>query len=190
VTREAADTTTSILRSVVNGGTATAAQAAGRPAAGKTGTMEEDKAAWFAGYTPNLATVVAVMGQDSETGKQEPLYGATGLARVNGGGYPTQIWAAYTSAALKGTSTQSFDLVLEKGASAPPTTAPPRTSAPPVTQPPTTSAPPVSVPPTTVAPTTSPPATETSPTPVLPTLTPTDAGLNPFGSPDAVDEEP
>jgi membrane peptidoglycan carboxypeptidase len=190
VTREAADTTTSILRSVVNGGTATAAQAAGRPAAGKTGTMEEDKAAWFAGYTPNLATVVAVMGQDSETGKQEPLYGATGLARVNGGGYPTQIWAAYTSAALKGTSTQSFDLVLEKGATAPPTTAPPRTSAPPVTQPPTTSAPPVSVPPTTVAPTTSPPATETSPTPVLPTLTPTDAGLNPFGSPDAVDEEP
>lgn len=52
VTRQAADTTTSILQSVVENGTATAAQAAGRPAAGKTGTAEEDQAAWFAGYTP------------------------------------------------------------------------------------------------------------------------------------------
>ena len=40
-------------RSVVDAdGTGTAAQAAGRPAAGKTGTAEDDKAAWFAGYTP------------------------------------------------------------------------------------------------------------------------------------------
>jgi membrane peptidoglycan carboxypeptidase len=159
VTREAADTTTSILRSVVNGGTATAAQAAGRPAAGKTGTMEEDKAAWFAGYTPNLATVVAVMGQNSNTGKQEPLYGATGLARVNGGGYPTQIWAAYTSGALKGTPSQGFDLQLEKGATAPPTSAPPPTTAPSTTAP-ATSAPPVtSAPPTTEVPTTTAPPT-------------------------------
>lgn len=52
VPRTAADTTTSILRSVVDGGTGTAAQGAGRPAAGKTGTAEKDKAAWFAGYTP------------------------------------------------------------------------------------------------------------------------------------------
>lgn len=52
ISREAADTTTSVLRSVVDGGTGTAAQGAGRPAAGKTGTAEEDKAAWFAGYTP------------------------------------------------------------------------------------------------------------------------------------------
>lgn len=52
IPRAAADTTTSILRSVVDGGTGTAAQGAGRPAAGKTGTAEDDKAAWFAGYTP------------------------------------------------------------------------------------------------------------------------------------------
>lgn len=52
VSREAADTTTSVLQSVVESGTATAALEAGRPAAGKTGTAEEDTAAWFAGYTP------------------------------------------------------------------------------------------------------------------------------------------
>ncbi|MGW2655503.1 transglycosylase domain-containing protein [Streptomyces sp. NPDC001478] len=115
VTREAADTTTSILRSVVDGGTGTAAQGAGRPAAGKTGTAEEDRAAWFAGYTPGLATVIAVMGQDPDTGSQQSLYGALGLPRINGGGAPAQTWATYTAAALRGTPVQNFDLDLEGG---------------------------------------------------------------------------
>ncbi|MFE7748112.1 transglycosylase domain-containing protein [Streptomyces sp. NPDC057428] len=115
ISREAADTTTSVLLSVVDGGTGTAAQGAGRPAAGKTGTAEEDKAAWFAGYTPDLATVIAVMGQDPETGVQKPLYGALGLARMNGGGAPAQTWAAYTRAALEGTEVQDFDLEADEG---------------------------------------------------------------------------
>ncbi|WP_338696971.1 transglycosylase domain-containing protein [Streptomyces sp. Q6] len=116
VSRESADTTTSILQSVVEGGTGTAAQAAGRPAAGKTGTAEEDKAAWFAGYTPDLATVVAVMGQDPDTGAHTSLYGATGLPRINGGGFPAQIWAQFTRKALSGTPARDFDLELEDGA--------------------------------------------------------------------------
>ncbi|MFJ3665932.1 transglycosylase domain-containing protein [Streptomyces sp. NPDC090106] len=116
VPREAADTTTSILQSVVDNGTATAAQAAGRPAAGKTGTAEEDQAAWFAGYTPDLATVVAVMGQDPETATHESLYGAMGLPRVNGGGAPTDIWAQFTKTALKGKPATEFDLELQDGA--------------------------------------------------------------------------
>ncbi|MFE3941117.1 transglycosylase domain-containing protein [Streptomyces sp. NPDC059118] len=116
VSREAADTTTGILQSVVEGGTGTAAQGAGRPAAGKTGTAEEDKAAWFAGYTPDLTTVIAVMGQDPETGVQKPLYGALGLARINGGGVPAQTWAQYTEAALRSTPATDFDLELESGA--------------------------------------------------------------------------
>ncbi|WP_238431655.1 transglycosylase domain-containing protein [Streptomyces cavernae] len=116
VTREAADTTTSVLRSVVDGGTGTAAQAAGRPAAGKTGTAEEDKAAWFAGYTPDLATVISVMGQDPVSGKQTPLYGALGQARINGGGYPAQIWAQYTREALEGRDAKDFNLQLQDGA--------------------------------------------------------------------------
>ncbi|MFJ8753321.1 transglycosylase domain-containing protein [Streptomyces sp. NPDC102441] len=115
ISREAADTTTSVLRSVVDGGTGTAALGAGRPAAGKTGTAEEDKAAWFAGYTPDLATVIAVMGQDPRTGIQKPLYGALGLARMNGGGAPAQTWAAYTRAALEGSEVQGFDLEADEG---------------------------------------------------------------------------
>ncbi|WP_030324898.1 transglycosylase domain-containing protein [Streptomyces flavochromogenes] len=116
VSREAADTTTAILRSVVETGTGTAAQAAGRPAAGKTGTAEDDKAAWFAGYTPELATVVALMGQDPESGRQEPLYGALGEARVSGGGAPAEIWAQFTRDALAGTAPRDFELQLMPGA--------------------------------------------------------------------------
>ncbi len=115
--REAADTTTAMLQDVVDSddGTGTAARAADRPAAGKTGTAENDKAAWFAGYTPDLVTVVAVMGQDSTSGRQEPLYGTTGLGRVNGGGYPAKIWAVYTAAALGDRATRDFDLDVMPG---------------------------------------------------------------------------
>ncbi|EGX58632.1 penicillin-binding protein [Streptomyces zinciresistens K42] len=126
ISREAADTTTSVLRSVVDNGTATAALAAGRPAAGKTGTAEEDQAAWFAGYTPDLATVVAVMGQDPVTAKHKSLYGVMGLPRINGGGAPTEIWAQFTKQALKGKPAKQFDLRLQENANAPqdPTTDP------------------------------------------------------------------
>ncbi|WP_328933799.1 MULTISPECIES: transglycosylase domain-containing protein [unclassified Streptomyces] len=122
VSREAADTTTSVLQSVVDNGTATAAQGADRPAAGKTGTAEEDTAAWFAGYTPDLATVVSVMGQDPTTAAHKSLYGAMGLERVNGGGAPAEIWAQFTKSALKGTEASDFDLQLQDGAE---TVAPP-----------------------------------------------------------------
>ncbi|MFD9435213.1 transglycosylase domain-containing protein [Streptomyces sp. NPDC060002] len=115
VSREAADTTTSVLRSVVQNGTATAALAADRPAAGKTGTAEEDTAAWFAGYTPDLATVVAVMGQDPQTAAHKSLKGAMGLPRINGGGAPTEIWAQFTKNALKGEPATDFNLQIQEG---------------------------------------------------------------------------
>ncbi|MFJ9853571.1 transglycosylase domain-containing protein [Streptomyces sp. NPDC101150] len=172
--RGAADTTTSILQSVVDGGTGTAAQAAGRPAAGKTGTAEKDKAAWFAGYTPELATVVAVLGQNPQSAAQEPLYGAGGLPRINGGGFPAEIWADYTAAALDGQPITDFDLQLEEGAESlppePTTTAPepPGESAPPTSTEPT--APGTSGPPTTGAPTA---PTVEPPSPTFPTEPPT-----------------
>jgi membrane peptidoglycan carboxypeptidase len=190
IPRTAADTTTSILQSVVDGGTGTAAQAAERPAAGKTGTAEEDKAAWFAGYTPDLATVVAVMGQDSNTGVQKPLYGATGLDRINGGGYPAEIWADYVSGALDGKPPADFDLKLEDGAGTPelppaPTEAPP--SAPPVpTTPPSTEPTAPTQPPT--IPTYDPPTEPTveppqTPPTDFPTGPPTDGGPGGPGDP-------
>ncbi|MDT0342960.1 transglycosylase domain-containing protein [Streptomyces sp. DSM 44938] len=110
ISREAADGTTAVLRSVVDQGTGTAARAADRPAAGKTGTAEQDRAAWFAGYTPELVTVVGVFGQDSVSGEQRELYGAAGLERISGGGFPAQIWGQYTKDALRGEPVRDFDL--------------------------------------------------------------------------------
>ncbi|MFF4420082.1 transglycosylase domain-containing protein [Streptomyces sp. NPDC001549] len=120
ISREAADTTTSMLVSVVDNGTGTAALAAGHPAAGKTGTGELDRSAWFAAYTPDLVTVISMMGQDPDTGTLESLYGALGEARIGGGGYPARIWAAYTKTALEGTDPVDFDLELQPGGAQPP----------------------------------------------------------------------
>ncbi len=171
VPREAADTTTAVLESVVEGGTGTAAQSSGRPSAGKTGTAEEDKAAWFAGYTPKLATVVNVVGLNPETGAQEKLYGAAGLPRVNGGGPPAQIWGAYTAAALEGEPVQDFELDT-RGPVLP--TAPPTEDAEPTT------------PPETGEPTYEPPTDEVPTSPGFPTQ-PTDPPTFPSPSipPDA-----
>ncbi|MFE9634820.1 transglycosylase domain-containing protein [Streptomyces sp. NPDC006463] len=130
VSREAADTTTSMLVSVVDNGTGTAALAAGRPAAGKTGTGELDRSAWFAAYTPDLVTVVAMMGQDPDTGALESLYNALGESRIGGGGYPARIWAAYTKNALEGSDPVDFDLELQPGAAQPPPSPPDRTGRP------------------------------------------------------------
>ncbi|MER7400157.1 penicillin-binding protein, partial [Streptomyces sp. NPDC000151] len=169
--------------------------AAGRPAAGKTGTAEEDKAAWFAGYTPDLATVVAVLGQNPKTAAQEPLYGAGGLARVNGGGFPAEIWADYTAAALNGKPAKDFDLELESGATDPAPTATGSPTAPggdtgaPSTPPPNSS--PATLPPTTAPPTTVEPPQPTFPTEPPPTTAPTEdfptvepGGGGPGGAPE------
>lgn len=51
---------TSLLTSVVEKGTATGARVLGRPVAGKTGTSNDQKDAWFAGFTPDIVTVAWV----------------------------------------------------------------------------------------------------------------------------------
>ncbi|MEL6435740.1 MAG: penicillin-binding protein 1A [Pseudomonadota bacterium] len=51
---------TSMMEGVVERGTATALQDLGRPVAGKTGTTNDEKDAWFVGYTPELVTGVYI----------------------------------------------------------------------------------------------------------------------------------
>ena len=51
---------TSIMEGVVLRGTATVVREVGKPVAGKTGTTNEDKDAWFVGFTPNMAVGVYV----------------------------------------------------------------------------------------------------------------------------------
>jgi penicillin-binding protein 1A len=71
-----------MMAQVVEGGTGTRARLPdGRPAAGKTGTTQADRAAWFVGFTADYVTGVW-MGYDDNT----PLTGTTG------GGLPAEIW--------------------------------------------------------------------------------------------------
>jgi membrane peptidoglycan carboxypeptidase len=79
------------LTRVVEYGTGTAAQALGRPAAGKTGTSEHNQSAWFCGYTPQLATAVAFY-QEGENGEVVPIEPFGEDAVIQGGGPPARMW--------------------------------------------------------------------------------------------------
>lgn len=91
-----ADQVTDVLRQVVERGTGVNARI-GRPVAGKTGTGQEWRDAWFVGYTPDLVTSVW-MGFADE-GRRSMVPPATPI-RVTGGSWPAQIWQLYSSAAL------------------------------------------------------------------------------------------
>jgi len=87
---------TRILERNIEAGTGTGAQI-GRPAAGKTGTTDDFADAWFAGYTPQLATVVWV----GHPRARVPMLDVHGIA-VAGGTFPASIWQGFMDAALAG----------------------------------------------------------------------------------------
>ncbi len=124
--RSTADAVTSVLTGVVNSGTGTAAQQ-DSAVAGKTGTSDNNKSAWFTGYTPDLVTSVGLFGEDAKTGAQVSLKGAGGGGRVNGGGFPAQIWGAYTRTVLSGEQPSQFDLQTDQGAAVQPPAVPSKT---------------------------------------------------------------
>jgi penicillin-binding protein 1A len=93
---------TRILEQNVQYGTGTRA-AFGRPAAGKTGTNEEHADAWFAGYTPDLATTVWLGFTKGEI----PMENVHGIA-VSGGSFPAEIWRLFMEPALEGTEPTPF----------------------------------------------------------------------------------
>lgn len=85
---------TDMLQGVITRGTGTAA-AIGRPAAGKTGTTQEYRDAWFVGYTPQLVCAVWV-GYPEEQVEMKSVHGVA----VTGGTFPAKIWAKFMKGAL------------------------------------------------------------------------------------------
>ncbi|MBX6322782.1 MAG: carboxypeptidase, partial [Rhodospirillaceae bacterium] len=79
-----------LMQAVVRWGTGRAA-ALGRPAAGKTGTSQGFRDAWFIGFTAELVTGVWVGNDDDRP-----------MSRVTGGGLPTRLWKAFMARALAG----------------------------------------------------------------------------------------
>ena len=75
---------TKILKSNVTSGTGTSANY-GCPAAGKTGTTDEAKDAWFVGYTPQLSAAVWVGYPDA----------GVAMPGAQGGTYAAPVWHAF-----------------------------------------------------------------------------------------------
>ncbi len=98
------------LQSVIKDGTGKAAQLAdGRPAAGKTGTTDNFRTAWFCGYVPQLAACVNMFRGDGGVSKATALVGIPGaMSGVYGGGYPAKVWKAFMDGALSGVAPQAF----------------------------------------------------------------------------------
>jgi penicillin-binding protein 1A len=81
ISEQAAELLTYMMSQVIDGGTGTRAKLPGREAAGKTGTTQAARDAWFVGFTADYVAGVW-MGYDDNT----PLSGVTG------GGLPAEIW--------------------------------------------------------------------------------------------------
>ena len=80
-----------MLRETVRVGTAKSARLPGWQAAGKTGTSQDFRDAWFIGYTAHLVTGVWLGNDDSSPTR-----------RATGGGLPVEIWSRVMQAAHHG----------------------------------------------------------------------------------------
>ena len=93
---DTAATMTAMLRTVIEHGTGMAANI-GRPAAGKTGTTDDYKDAWFVGYTPSVVMGVWVGNDDN-----------TKMGGLTGGTVPALIWRDIMRVAAESIGSDDF----------------------------------------------------------------------------------
>jgi membrane peptidoglycan carboxypeptidase len=106
-----ADTINTLLSGVTDSGTGKQAGLSGRANAGKTGTTDSRKNAWFVGYTPNLAGAVWVGSATQKVEMTDITIGGVYHAQVYGGDTPGPIWRDAMTSALEGKDAPSFNLV-------------------------------------------------------------------------------
>jgi penicillin-binding protein 1A len=80
-----------MMQETLISGTARKAEIPGWQAAGKTGTSQDFRDAWFIGYTSNLVTGVWLGNDDNSPTK-----------KATGGGLPVEVWTRFMRAALQG----------------------------------------------------------------------------------------
>jgi membrane peptidoglycan carboxypeptidase len=106
-----ADTVNTLLKGVVEDGTGSQAGLANRASAGKTGTTDFRYAAWFVGYTPNMAGAVWVGDPAHKRQMRNIRIGGVKHEKVFGGEVPGPIWRDMMTGALEGKPDPQFNLV-------------------------------------------------------------------------------
>lgn len=133
ISAEAAADATVAMQAVLKNGTAAGKGLGARPAAGKTGTNNDEKEAWFVGYTPQISTAVGFYREVCKTksgkvvppkhsncpwsdGKKNSKYSMQNPYSTafeaslgfEGAGPPTEVWRAFMLAAHEGKEIQQF----------------------------------------------------------------------------------
>ncbi|WP_329367652.1 penicillin-binding protein [Streptomyces sp. NBC_00669] len=111
MSQQTADTLNTMLKGVVDDGTGTAANLPGRETAGKTGTTDNRYAAWFAGYTPNLASAVWMGDPAHKRQMIDITIGPRSYDKVQGADGPAPIWKDAMNGALEGSPAENFTTV-------------------------------------------------------------------------------
>jgi membrane peptidoglycan carboxypeptidase len=88
-----ADATYAMTQVVQKGSGKTWVKPLNRPIAGKTGTTQDNKAAWFVGFTPNIVTEVSLSQMDGNTQVSLPAIGK--VKNVTGATWPAFLWQSY-----------------------------------------------------------------------------------------------
>jgi membrane peptidoglycan carboxypeptidase len=106
-----ADTINQLLKGVVDSGTGQTAGLSDRDNAGKTGTTDSRKNAWFVGYTPNLSGAVWVGSASQKVEMKNITIGGVYNELVYGGKVPGPIWKDAMTGALAGKDAPKFNFV-------------------------------------------------------------------------------
>ncbi len=149
VDQNVADLVTYTLEDVLDFGTGASADLTSWPAAGKTGTAQDNVDAWFCGYTTQVAACVWVGYPQG----QIPLEDVEGVSQVFGGTIPAAIWHDFMEVAMQGKEPVAFHepsfvrQTVTPSAAAPIPPPPPSPSASPSASPSVEPSPPPSAPP-------------------------------------------
>ncbi|KPC71657.1 penicillin-binding protein [Streptomyces sp. NRRL WC-3753] len=111
MSEKTADTVNTLLRGVIDSGTGKKAGLTDRDSAGKTGTTDERKNAWFVGYTPNLSGAVWVGSASQQVQMKNITIGGVYHSLVFGGAVPGPIWKDAMTGALEGKGSSSFNVI-------------------------------------------------------------------------------
>ncbi|MFJ5270492.1 transglycosylase domain-containing protein [Streptomyces sp. NPDC088358] len=111
MSEQTADTVNTLLSGVIDSGTGQQAGLTDRDNAGKTGTTDERRNAWFVGYTPNLAGAVWVGSPKQNVKMTNINIGGVYHSLVYGGEVPGPIWKDAMTGALVGKDSPSFNLI-------------------------------------------------------------------------------